>query len=154
TTRDCIEAIECVSRGKKVTKMLDLGTGTGILALAGIKLGCKSAVAVDYNYLAAQTAQNNVVINGLQDSIVMVNGRAEDFTHIPSDLLVANIHYDVMKDIVRSEGFYQQKWFILSGLLQNESTKILDYLATQKVLIIKVVNQEKWCTIMGITNPD
>ncbi len=152
TTRDCIEAIEFVCSGKKITTMLDLGTGTGILALTAAKLGCEKVVAVDFNFLAAQTAQNNFAINNLQNNIVVINGRAEEFSNISSDLLVANIHYDVMKDLVQSKGFSRQKWFILSGLLQSESIKILDYLATQKVLIIKVVNQKKWCTIIGITD--
>lgn len=152
TTQACLEAIDIVCAGNKPKTMLDLGCGTGVLALAGAKLGCEKVFAVDFNYLATQTARLNVTLNNLEETIVVVNGRAEDFTATPSDLMVANIHYDVMKDIVRSEGFLNQKWFILSGLLRSESEKIIDYLKSQPVLILKKWNQDEiWHTILGIT---
>jgi ribosomal protein L11 methyltransferase len=132
--------------------MLDLGSGTGILALAAAKLGCEKVMAIDYNYLATRTAQTNVSLNNLNDHILVINGRAEEHTGIATDLLVANIHYDVMKNLVRTEGFLKQKWFILSGLLRSEAGKIMEFLNTQPVLILKRWNQDDiWHTILGIT---
>ncbi|SHO48431.1 50S ribosomal protein L11 methyltransferase [Desulfopila aestuarii] len=152
TTHDCLEAIEIACRGNKVQTMYDLGTGTGVLALAAAKLGCPRCLAVDFNHLAATTAQTNVRLNGLEENILVVNGRAEELLSCPSDLLVANIHYAVMKDIVRSEGFLRQKWFVLSGLLNSEAEQIRDYLRTQPVLLLKQWHQNGvWNTILGIT---
>ena len=152
TTQDCLAAIDIACAGGKVTTMLDLGTGTGVLALAAARLGCKKIVAVDYNYLAARTARSNVALNNLDDRILVVNGRAEEHTAIATDLLVANIHYEVMKELVRTEGFLRQKWFILSGLLRSEAGKIEDTLKTLPVLILKRWNQNDiWHTILGIT---
>ncbi|MBU1568035.1 MAG: 50S ribosomal protein L11 methyltransferase [Proteobacteria bacterium] len=152
TTQACLEAIDIACAGNKVHSMLDLGSGTGILAIAAAKLGCEKIVAVDYNYLAAKTTRQNVILNRLDDHILVVNGRAEEHTAIAADLLVANIHFDVMKDLVRTEGFLHQKWFVLSGLLNSEVEKILDYLATQPVLILKRWNQDNiWHTVLGIT---
>ncbi len=126
TTQACLEAIDIACSGKKTRTMLDLGTGTGILALAAGKLGCDKIIAVDYNYLATQTARLNVSLNHLEEHILVVNGRAEEHISVATDLLVANIHYDVMKDLVRTEGFLSQKWFVLSGLLRSEAEKISD----------------------------
>lgn len=152
TTQACLEAIDIACSGKKVKTMLDLGSGTGILALAAAKLGCEHIIAVDYNYLATQTARINMALNNLDDKILVVNGRAEEHTSVATDLLVANIHYDVMKDLVRTEGFLKQKWFILSGLLRSEAEKITEFLNTQPVLILKRWNQDEiWHTILGIT---
>lgn len=152
TTRDCLLAIEIACAGGKVDTMLDLGTGTGVLALAAVKRGCNLAVAVDFNYLACQTAQNNVRLNGLENHIVVINSQAEMFTAIPTDLLVANIHYDIMKDIIRSDGFLKQKWFVLSGLLTSEAGKVEEHLAGLPVLILRRWNREgTWHTILGIT---
>jgi ribosomal protein L11 methyltransferase len=153
TTQACLEAIEISCAGQKVQTALDLGSGTGVLSLAAAKLGCERILAVDYNYLAAQTTRRNAVINGLDQIIISINGRAEDYTCIPSDLMVANIHYDVMKDVIRTPGFLKQKWFILSGLLRTEIDRINEYLATQPVLILKRWNSDGvWHTILGITN--
>ncbi|MCP3891271.1 MAG: methyltransferase [Desulfobulbaceae bacterium] len=155
TTQACLEAIDIACSGNKAKTMLDLGTGTGVLALAAAKLGCKKIVAVDYNYLASQTARQNVALNELDDSIVVVNGKAEELISAPTDLLVANIHYDVMKDLVKTEGFLKQKWFVLSGLLKSEAEQIVAYLADQPVLILKRWNQDEvWHTILGITQTE
>ena len=152
TTQACLEAIDIACTGNKTKTMLDLGSGTGVLALAAAKLGCEKIIAIDYNYLATQTARLNVTLNNLDTNILVVNGRAEEHTSVATDLLVANIHYDVMKDLVRTEGFLKQKWFILSGLLRSEAEKIMEYLNTQPVLILKRWNQDEiWHTILGIT---
>ncbi len=152
TTQACLEAMEIACNGNKTKSMLDLDSGTGVLALAGAKLGCDKVLAVDYNYLATKTARTNVSINGLENQILVVNGKAEEHLSHSTDLLVANIHYDVMKELVKQEGFYKQKWFILSGLLTSEAEKILSYLKDQPVLILKRWGEDQiWHTILGIT---
>ncbi len=152
TTRDCLEAIEIAMHGNMVQSMIDLGTGTGVLALAAAKLGCPKCLAIDFNHLAAQTTHANVILNGLEKNILTVSGKAEELLAQPSDLLVANIHYAVMKDIVRTEGFLKQKWFILSGLLNSEAEMIAEHLETLPVVIIKRWHQNGvWNTFLGIT---
>lgn len=152
TTRDCLQAIDIACGGRKVSTMLDLGTGTGILALAAAARGCSRVLAVDFNFLAARTAQRNSLLNGFEDTILAVQGQAEPFTAVVSDLLVANIHYDIMKDIITSPGFLQQKFFILSGLLTSEAAKVEDHLATLPVHILKKWSLDHtWHTILGIT---
>jgi len=155
TTQACLEAIEIACAGGKVKTMLDLGSGTGVLSLAAAKLGCPNILSVDYNFLACQTTKTNIYLNNLEDQIVVINGKAEEYTAVTADLLVANIHYNVMKDLVRTQGFLKQKWFILSGLLGSESEKISTFLSTQPVLILKRWNNDNiWNTILGITQVD
>lgn len=152
TTQSCLEAIEIACSGKKVEKVLDLGCGTGILSLAAAKLGCPQVLGVDFNFLATTTARTNVQLNGLDTQILIVQGRAEEQMTKPADLLIANIHYDVMKELVANPDFLRHKWFILSGLLTSEAEKIRTTLADLPVLVLK-----KWCpdriwhTILGIT---
>lgn len=152
TTQDCLQALEIACAGQKVNSMLDLGCGTGILALAAVYRGCRRVIAIDFNLLAAQTARHNVTLNGFEDNIVVINGQAESFTSVPTDLLIANIHYDVMKDIIASEGFLQQKWFILSGILPSEAQKVETALHNLPVLILqKWCRDATWHTFLGIT---
>jgi ribosomal protein L11 methyltransferase len=136
TTRDCIEALELSFQSQPMGSALDLGTGTGILAIAAARLGCPRTLAIDMNRLAAKTAQRNIRLNRLQQSILSVQGSADDFIQMPADLLIANIHYDVMKRLVCSDGFLNKNCFILSGLLRSEAADIENRLTKLPVRIL------------------
>jgi ribosomal protein L11 methyltransferase len=102
------------------------------------------------NFLAARTAGQNVRLNHLQNRVAIVQGRAEDFIACPADLVVANIHYDVMRRLVNVKGFFAKKRFILSGLLRSEAKDIADNLARRQVKIIKQWAHEGiWHTFYG-----
>ena len=150
TTRDCLDALELAAGSKAFNTVLDLGTGTGLLALAAAKLGSNGVIAADLNLLAARTADRNVRLNHLQDRVVTVQGRAEDMIAYPADLVIANIHYDVMRQLVNDNGFLTKKRFILSGLLRSEAKNIADILARRQVKIIKQWTHEGiWYTFYG-----
>jgi len=152
TTQACLEAMAIACAGKTPDTVLDLGCGTGVLALAAAKLGCRRVLAVDNNFLAARTAWNNVRLNRLDGQILVINGRAEEQTAIVSDLLIANIHYDIMRQLVATEGFLHQKWFILSGLLTSQAEQLIATLHRLPVLILKEWHGDGiWHTILGIT---
>jgi ribosomal protein L11 methyltransferase len=152
TTQDCLKALERVFSREKIESVLDLGTGTGLLALAAARLGCKTILAVDFNFLAASTALRNVRLNRLQDRIIIVQGRAEDFIDSPSDLVIANIHYDVMKRLIASPGFFNNKWFILSGLLRSQAGDLLYELSQNQIRIVKKWERDGiWHTFLGKT---
>ena len=150
TTRDCLAALELTADTHTLDTVLDLGTGTGLLALAAAKLGSGGVVAVDLNLLAAKTAARNVRLNGLQNRVITIQSRAEDMIACPADLVIANIHYDVMRRLVEDKGFLSKNRFILSGLLRSEAREIAGILASQPVTIIKKWTYEGiWHTIYG-----
>jgi ribosomal protein L11 methyltransferase len=150
TTRDCLEALETASRSMEFKTVLDLGTGTGLLSLAAARLGSKRVVAVDLNLLAARTAARNVQLNQLEDRVVIVQGKAEDVIAYPADLVIANIHYDVMRHLINAQGFLDKKRFILSGLLRSEAKQIADNLARHPVIILKQWARDGiWHTFYG-----
>ncbi|MBF0117537.1 MAG: 50S ribosomal protein L11 methyltransferase [Desulfobacterales bacterium] len=137
TTSDCIYAIEEVFFLDKINSAMDIGTGTGILSLAIAKLSSKKTIAVDFNFLAAKTAMKNVQLNNLKDKIIVICGRGEDYVDIPCDLLVANIHYDIMKELIKSKGFWSKKWLILSGLFRSQAKDIENQLLAKKAQIVR-----------------
>jgi ribosomal protein L11 methyltransferase len=152
TTRDCLDALELAAATVPLATVLDLGTGTGLLALAAARLGSRRIVGVDLNLLAARTARNNVGLNQLEDRVVIVQGRAEDMIALSADLVIANIHYDVMQHLIHSRGFLAKKHFILSGLMRSEAKDVAERLARQPVKILKQWSQEGiWHTFYGKT---
>jgi ribosomal protein L11 methyltransferase len=150
TTSDCLEALEMAFSEERIHSALDLGTGTGLLALAASRLGCSKTLALDFNFLAARTALRNVKLNGLEKQIQVIQAKAEDFIEMPADLVIANIHYDVMKNLISSEGFLDKKWFILSGLLRSEARDVSYKLSQYPVEIIKRWERDNiWNTFFG-----
>ena len=137
TTHDCIEALEIAFSNENIELAVDLGTGTGVLSIASAYLGAKKILAADINYLAVSTAGRNFSLNGMQDRILPVQGLAQDYIELPADLLIANIHNDIMKILIRSEGFLNKKCFVLSGLLKSEAKEIDFQLSKLPVKIIQ-----------------
>ena len=150
TTRDCLEAVERIFDSENIHTTVDLGTGTGILALAASRLGCRRTLAVDLNRLAVSTAERNIRLNGMENAILAVQGNADDYVDCPADLLIANIHYDVMKRLIVSDGFQTKKMFVLSGLLRSEAADIEYRLSQLPVRILnKWVRDGIWHTYWG-----
>lgn len=154
TTRDCIEALEQVAATEKLGTVLDLGTGTGLLALAAAKLGCRRCLAADLNFLAAQTARRNVVQNRMENRILVVQGHAERLVDYPADLVMANIHHAVMMQLIKSEYFREKKWYILSGLLRSQAKEVAETLAQYGIVIEKKWERDGiWHTFLASARP-
>ncbi len=148
TTYNCLELLEDALTNKKINTMLDVGTGTGLLAVCGALSGCKRVIAMDFNYLATKTTLNNAKLNNL-DNVLVARGCGINFMEYEADLLVANIHYDIMKELVTTEGFTQKRYFILSGIFKSQADKIMEILKSKDVNIIDHRIDNEWHTIYG-----
>jgi len=95
TTAACLEQLENMTsiHGQRV---LDLGSGTGILAIAALLLGAGSAVAVDIEWPAAVSCSMNIALNNVQDRILTVCGELAALADTGFDLVIANIYADIL----------------------------------------------------------
>ena len=92
----------------------------------------------------------NVKLNGLEESIEVRESLAEDIVDSPSDLLIANIHYDIILKLIKEEGFIKKKYFILSGLMRSQATNVKRELSRYPAEIIhEWDNDMVWHTILG-----
>lgn len=137
TTVGCLEALGLVFDKFPVSTVVDLGTGSGILAVAAARLGAGRVLAVDNNRLAVKTAKANIGLNEMGKAVLAVQGCAESFISVDVDLLIANIHYDILRQLVEAEGFIKKKVFILSGLLRSEARDVDFRLSRLPVKIIR-----------------
>ena len=95
TTASCLEIMPTIP-GIEGGRVLDLGSGTGILALAAARLGVASAVAVDLDEAATISCQENVVFNGLEKRIVSICGELAAVADQSFNLILANIYADIL----------------------------------------------------------
>ena len=73
-------------------RLLDVGTGTGVLAIAGLLAGAESAVGIDIEPEAVAAAHHNAELNGVLDRLEVSDRMIEDLEEPPFDVVVANIH--------------------------------------------------------------
>lgn len=150
TTRDCLKAMVLLHEQYPLERVLDLGTGTGILALAAALMGAKKVLAVDLNPLSVKTALKNIVLNGLEGSIEVVHGSAEDFLEEEAELVVANLHHSVIARFLEKEGFLKKRWFIISGLLRSEAREIRSQLDEHRLNVVHEWDHEgTWYTMLA-----
>lgn len=149
TTKDCIRAISYLRMYYPFKKVIDIGTGTGILAISSACLGATDVTAVDLNPLASKTASKNAGLNNFANIIKVYEGKAEDYAFDNADLLIANIHFDVIKSMFSINGFLNKKYFILSGLMRSQAMEVKDLIIQNGLKILKEWDLEMtWHTIL------
>jgi ribosomal protein L11 methyltransferase len=148
TTADCLRAIAWCHRLRPFSHVMDIGTGTGVLALAAALLGATSVTAVDLNPLCVKTAAANVSLNGLEGLITVKEGRAEDLAGVSADVVVANIHFDIIRALLRMEGFNKRERLVLSGLMRSQAARTADLLSDLNYRIERQWDHEMtWYTL-------
>jgi ribosomal protein L11 methyltransferase len=139
TTRDCLKALDVAAESGGPRTVMDLGTGTGILALAAARRLHARVLAVDINLLAARTAARNVRLNRLSDRILVAQGKAEEAIDGPADLVAANLHGGAMLGMMDAPGFRRKRGFILSGLMRSDAKEV-----RRRLGVLGIAIREEW----------
>jgi ribosomal protein L11 methyltransferase len=149
TTRRCLELLRLVYEADTPRQVLDLGTGTGILALAALALGTKRVIAVEYNELAVRTAARNLKHNQRAAEVLLIQADARDFAHLPAGLVLANIHLDVLLDLLDLPAFLNKDWYIFSGILGAQLEKFLARLQDTPLKPLEIRAENMWFTVLA-----
>jgi ribosomal protein L11 methyltransferase len=125
TTRLALELLE--DRVRDGDRVLDIGTGSGILAIAAARLGAREVVAVDTDPAAAAVARGNVASNELTGVVQVREGSIEAAERKPHDLVVANILAPVLERLapgvarlLRPGGLW-----IVSGVIASRAAAVI-----------------------------
>jgi ribosomal protein L11 methyltransferase len=147
TTDLCLQYLD--KNPPKNKSVIDYGSGTGILAIAMIKLGAKQAVAIDNDPQAIIATINNIKANQCQDKIKVLHTDDENGLE-QVDLLIANILANPLiglcehfANLVRSGGK-----IALSGILQNQLNGVLEVYG-QYFTDLKITQKDDWCCVNG-----
>ncbi len=148
TTFKCIEFLVDLMSGEKIKKVLDLGTGTGILAISAAMLGAGDVTAVDNNNLAVETAERNIELNRLSHAVRCITGDAGDFMETPGDLLLANIIAWKLKEMFGSGRKLAARYYIVSGIRENQLREFLETLSGHSLEILRSETDNSWHTLL------
>ena len=147
TTGLCVRLVEkYVKPGDRV---IDIGTGTGILAIAAAHMGAKPVLATDLDAVAVRVAAENVKINGFEG---VIETRCGDLLQVVSetgDVVIANIIADVIVGLaapVRAR-IADGGVFICSGISVERRQDVRDALAAANYELLDDLNEGEWCAM-------
>jgi ribosomal protein L11 methyltransferase len=128
--------------------LLDVGTGSGILAIYGAKLGAKTVLAIDTDPEALRWAQRNIDLNHCSTSIEL-SSKSVGEVESAFSILVANLTRDALLELLPHFRRLLEKegTMILSGLLQEQVKEVQEPLRALGLKEIKVATQAEWACI-------
>jgi ribosomal protein L11 methyltransferase len=119
-------------------RALDIGTGSGVLAMAAVKLGAEKVVAVDIDHMALYEACNNFRLNDMASAIVATDSPIDNLAPASFDLIMANLRPPTLKQILpRVEALSSElcHW-IISGFRQEAMEEVARILPQGKTEIL------------------
>jgi len=144
TTRLMLELLEKYVKGGE--KVLDAGSGTGILAITAVKLGAIKAVAFDVDEWCYINGKENAVLNSVGDKIDFILGDISDVRENNFDLVLANINTHILNKIAKRlvEKTVDGGKLILSGLLRVDKELVTETYEKSGVSLIDAKKKNEW----------
>ena len=160
TTKLCISGLKKYI--KEDTELLDIGTGSGILSIIGLKLGAKKALATDIDPNAISATEENFEINGVSEDMASVHRvnildeeEAKSFYEMNQgkryDVVVANILADVIiplsaivPSLIKEDGIY-----ITSGIINTMEEPVKEAILANGFEILEVNHMKDWVSIVA-----
>jgi ribosomal protein L11 methyltransferase len=146
TTALCLEWLDAQDLAGKT--VIDYGCGSGVLAIAALKLGAARVVGVDNDPQALAASRDNAERNGVADRLVLV--APEAFSEAPADVLVANILAGPLEELAPrfAHGVKPGGELALSGILGGQEAKLVERYA-EWFDALRVDAREDWIRIAG-----
>lgn len=149
TTTMCMGLLEDVITGGET--VLDVGTGSGILAITAARLGAAAVVAVDSDPVAVRVVRENVAANGVEGIVAVREGNLLDGIEAAADVVVANIVADVIIRLLPSAVPRLKKGgkFIASGVIAHRREEVAGALDAAGLRTIRILNEGEWVSFLA-----
>lgn len=148
TTRLVLQVIEKYAQKGKT--FLDIGCGSGILAVAGLLLGCDSAVGVDIDEMAVKTAKENAELNGVSNRFEVLCGNLTDKISGTYDIVAANIVADAIIMLSRDVDSFMKddSVYIMSGIIDTRGEEV-EASVSERFDIIDKYEENGWVCLVA-----
>jgi len=154
TTRGCLIYLDYVLRSKAPKRILDLGTGTGVLAIAAAKATKTRVLATDIDAMSVKVAHENMWLNGVGN--LVETACATGFSspaiakHAPFDLILANILANPLRAMATDmeRHIASNGMVILSGLLPHQAMSVIAAYRARGLVLLKHQIIEGWSSLL------
>ncbi|MBQ9516107.1 MAG: 50S ribosomal protein L11 methyltransferase [Ruminococcus sp.] len=148
TTRLCLEVLERYIKGGE--EILDVGCGSGILGIASVLLGAKSAFGVDIDETAVRTANENAVVNHVGEKFTAAAGDLVDKVQGKYDIIVANIVADAIIALSASVKAFMKpdSVYIVSGIIDTRADDVKNAVADSFDIVEEITLGGWYCFVL------
>jgi ribosomal protein L11 methyltransferase len=150
TTRMCLDLLENCFERFSYPRILDAGTGNGILAIAAVRLGARNVIGLDIHFEAIETARRNFLVNRVEDRASVMHGDVSRI-NLRFDLIIANLCPEGLLDLatVLAKCLDHGGHMILSGLRGFDKARALRRLTVEQNLrMIDDRWEDGWSTLL------
>ncbi len=151
TTKLCLETLEKYI--DENSTVLDIGCGSGILSIASLLLGAKSAFGVDIDSLAVKTACANALENGFDESrFTAVQGNLSDRVSGKYNVVVANIVADIIIDFNKTVGDFltNDGVYITGGIIESREDEVLNSFEQNGFAVKEQFDEKGWLVFVAV----
>ena len=154
TTRGCLLLLDSVLKARRPRRVLDLGTGTGVLAISAAKALHSAVLASDIDPSSVQVARDNARLNGTGNRVqtIRANGfSAPQFkTHGPFDLVLANILANPLRQMATpmARHLAPSALLILSGLLPSQASDVVAAYRARGLVLLRHLRIAGWSSLL------
>jgi ribosomal protein L11 methyltransferase len=131
-------------------KILDVGSGTAVLAIAAIKLGASSGTAIDNDLWCLDNGKENAALNNVQEQLDVRLGEIKNIEEIDFDLVLANIQRNILIPLAGeiSSRVKVNGVIILSGLLKDDEKSIVDEYTKYNCRLVDKSVMDEWIALV------
>ncbi|MDD5897440.1 MAG: 50S ribosomal protein L11 methyltransferase [Clostridia bacterium] len=147
TTNMCMQLLE--KHLQDGMRVMDVGTGSGILAIAAARLGAKQVLAIDIDPSAVKVANENVALNGVQDQVRVVVGDLCKSEAMPCDLAVANIVADAICMLAGplTRHLEKDRLLICSGIIREREQDVMNAALQAGYTLFDRIEKGEWVAL-------
>ena len=149
TTGMCLELLEEAVHGGE--RVIDVGTGSGILAIGAALLGARDVLAIDIDPTAVKVARENVAHNHLEQTVTTLEGNLLEKVDAQCEVCVANIIADVicMFAAPLNAHIVPGGLFICSGIIKEREQDVTDALLAANYSILEIRRKGEWVAMIS-----
>jgi ribosomal protein L11 methyltransferase len=148
TTAMSLRLLERLTREwKNIWSLRDLGTGSGILALAAKRFGAERVVGIDVDPKAISVAKVNARLNKIDNVDFKLGDLRKWKSWAGRDIVAANLYSELLIEILPK--LKRSNWLILSGVLRIHENKFFHALRRNKIEVVKVNRRGKWIAVLA-----
>jgi ribosomal protein L11 methyltransferase len=131
-------------------RMLDAGTGSGILALAGKRFGAAAVTAIDNDPLAVSTARRNATLNSVT-RVKFTCGDVHDSPPGPFEIITANLYSELLEAVLPrfAASLAPGARLILSGVMRDQEPKLIRALRRNRFRVVEARRRGKWVALLA-----